>query len=49
MYDSVWNGNNLFENLTERLNKVFTDLRRHGKLSEADVDNAMREVRMALL
>jgi signal recognition particle subunit SRP54 len=39
----------LFENLTERLNKVFTDLRRHGKLSEADVDNAMREVRMALL
>jgi len=49
VYDSVWNGNNLFENLTERLNKVFTDLRRHGKLSEADVDNAMREVRMALL
>jgi signal recognition particle subunit SRP54 len=39
----------LFENLTERLNKVFQDLRRHGKLSEADVDSAMREVRMALL
>jgi len=39
----------LFENLTERLNKVFQDLRRHGKLTEADVDNAMREVRMALL
>ena len=39
----------LFENLTERLNKVFQDLRRHGKLTEADVDAAMREVRMALL
>lgn len=39
----------LFENLTERLNKVFEELRRHGKLSEADVDAAMREVRMALL
>jgi signal recognition particle subunit SRP54 len=39
----------LFENLTDRLNKVFEDLRRHGKLTEADVDTAMREVRMALL
>ena len=39
----------MFENLTERLNKVFQDLRRHGKLSEADVDQAMREVRLALL
>jgi len=39
----------VFENLTERLNNVFTELRRHGKLSEADVDTAMREVRLALL
>ncbi len=39
----------MFENLTDRLNKVFEDLRRHGKLTEADVDTAMREVRMALL
>jgi len=39
----------LFENLTERLNTVFTNLRRRGKLSEEDVDVAMREVRMALL
>jgi signal recognition particle subunit SRP54 len=39
----------LFENLTDRLNKVFDNLRRHGKLTEADVDTAMREVRMALL
>ena len=39
----------MFENLTERLNNVFTQLRRRGKLSAADVDNAMREVRLALL
>jgi len=39
----------LFENLTERLNTVFKNLRRHAKLSEADVDAAMREVRLALL
>jgi signal recognition particle subunit SRP54 len=39
----------VFENLTERLNNVFTELRRRGKLSAADVDTAMREVRLALL
>ena len=39
----------MFENLTERLNNVFTQLRRRGKLSAADVDTAMREVRLALL
>ncbi|MCB2209713.1 signal recognition particle protein [bacterium] len=39
----------MFENLTERLTDIFQNLRRHGRLSEADVDEAMREVRMALL
>jgi len=39
----------MFENLTNRLNQVFDGLRRRGKLSEADVDVAMREVRLALL
>jgi len=39
----------VFENLTDRLNNIFENLRRHGRLSEADVDQAMREVRMALL
>src|SRR5512143_1677608 len=39
----------MFENLTSRLNEVFDQLRRRGKLSEADVDSAMREVRLALL
>jgi signal recognition particle subunit SRP54 len=39
----------VFENLTERLSNIFENLRRHGRLSESDVDDAMREVRMALL
>jgi signal recognition particle subunit SRP54 len=39
----------MFENLTDRLNDVFKELRRHGKLSEQDVDKAMRQVRLALL
>lgn len=39
----------MFENLTQRLNQIFQNLRRHGKLSAEDVDAAMREVRMALL
>jgi len=39
----------MFENLTERLEEVFKGLRRRGKLSESDVDAAMREVRLALL
>jgi len=39
----------MFENLTERLANIFTNMRRHGRLSESDVDDAMREVRMALL
>ncbi len=39
----------MFENLTDRLNGVFKQLSRRGKLSENDVDAAMREVRLALL
>jgi len=39
----------MFENLSGRLEEVFKQLRRRGKLSEADVDAAMREVRLALL
>jgi signal recognition particle subunit SRP54 len=39
----------VFENLTERLSGIFENLRRRGRLSEADVDAAMREVRLALL
>lgn len=39
----------MFENLTNRLNQVFDQLKRRGKLTEEDVDKAMREVRLALL
>lgn len=39
----------MFENLTERLDEIFYNLRRRGKLSESDVDAAMREIRLALL
>ncbi len=39
----------MFENLTQRLGDVFDRLTRRGALSEADVDAALREVRIALL
>ncbi len=39
----------MFETLTQRLNQIFSQLRKRGKLNEADVDAAMREVRLALL
>jgi len=39
----------MFETLSDKLNSIFQNLRRHGKLSEADVETAMREVRLALL
>jgi signal recognition particle subunit SRP54 len=38
-----------FESLTQKLNDVFKKLRGKGKLSEADVKQAMKEVRLALL
>ncbi|MBP9040375.1 MAG: signal recognition particle protein [Anaerolineaceae bacterium] len=39
----------MFENLTSRLDQIFQQLRRRGKLTAADVDAMMREVRLALL
>ena len=38
-----------FEGLSEKLQKVFKGLKSRGKLSEADVKEAMREVRMHFL
>ena len=38
-----------FEGLSEKLNAAFKKLRSKGKLSESDVKEAMREVRLALL
>ena len=39
----------MFESLGDRLQTVFDNLQRRGKLTEEDVDKAMREVRLALL
>jgi len=39
----------MFETLTQKLGDVFDRLTRRGALSEADVDEALREVRVALL
>jgi signal recognition particle subunit SRP54 len=39
----------MFETLTDRLNDTFARLGRKGRLTEQDVDDAMREVRRALL
>ena len=38
-----------FESLTEKLQNVFKNLRSKGRLTEADVKTALREVKMALL
>lgn len=39
----------MFESLSDKLNAVFSRLSGKGKLSEKDVDEALREVRVALL
>ena len=39
----------MFEALTEKLNGVFHGLGNKGRLTEKDIDAALREVRMALL
>lgn len=38
-----------FEGLSEKLQKVFSGLKGKGSLTEADIDTAMREVKLALL
>jgi signal recognition particle subunit SRP54 len=39
----------VFDQLAERLQATLSDVRSRGKLSEEDVDRAMREIRLALL
>ena len=39
----------LFEGLSEKISEVFKKLKSRGKLSESDVKDSMREVRLALL
>ena len=38
-----------FESLTDKLQNVFRNLRSKGRLTEADVKTALKEVKMALL
>src|SRR5690606_22254999 len=39
----------MFESLSDRFDGIFKRLRGKGKLSEADVDEVLREIRVALL
>lgn len=39
----------MFESLSAKLDSIFSRLRGHGKLTEANIKDAMREVRLALL
>ncbi len=39
----------MFESLSDRFDAVFARLRGRGRLTEADVDEALREIRLALL
>ena len=39
----------MFDSLSDRLNDTFDRLRGKGKLTEADITSAMRDIRMALL
>ena len=39
----------MFSQLSDKLQEIFKDLRGHGVISEANVDAALRQVRMALL
>ena len=39
----------MFDSLSEKLQSSLDDLRSRGKLTEADLDRAMREIRLALL
>ena len=39
----------MFDQLSDRLSETLSEVRSRGKLTEADVDRAMREIRLALL
>ncbi len=39
----------MFDQLSDRLQSTLSDVRSRGKLSEADIDSAMRDIRLALL
>ncbi len=39
----------MFSQLSDKLQEIFKDLRGHGTISEANIDSALRQVRLALL
>ncbi len=39
----------MFDNLSQKLNKTFKKLKGHGKLNESNIEDALKEVRLALL
>jgi len=39
----------MFDNISDRLNSIFKKLKGHGKLSEKNIEEGLKEVRMALL
>jgi signal recognition particle subunit SRP54 len=44
----IW-GSSMFDSLSDKLNAVFKKLKGHGKLTEKNIEEGLREVRMALL
>ena len=39
----------MFENLSDRLERIYKNLKGRGILKEADIDEALREIRVALI
>ncbi|MBT3259983.1 MAG: signal recognition particle protein, partial [Deltaproteobacteria bacterium] len=39
----------MFDSLSEKLNRVFKKLKGRGRLTEANIQDALKEVRLALL
>ena len=39
----------MFSRLSDKLQDVFKDLRGHGRIGESNINDALREVRLALL
>ena len=39
----------MFENLSDKLDAVFRKLKGHGKLTEKNIEEGLKEVRLALL
>jgi signal recognition particle subunit SRP54 len=39
----------MIDSLSQKLNKIFIKLKGHGKLNESNIEDALKEVRLALL